>query len=350
MKAVVLHGKNDICYEEWPEPILKPGTVKIHVKACGICGSDIPRVLGDSAHYYPIILGHEFSGCVTEVADDVDKIQVGDHVAGVPLLPCMQCDDCQQGNYSQCKHYSFIGSREQGGYADYVVLPERNAVKVEPSLPYEQAALFEPCTVALHGLKINEYQGGKTVAVLGNGTIGMFTQQWAKLFGSRLLAVLGRNKERFEISKRLGADYTINTLDENYMEQAMEITNGRGFDYVFETAGSTFTLKLAFEIAANHANICFIGTPTQDLSFTPKQWENMNRKEFRVTGSWMSGCAPFPGDEWTMTADFFARGDLKYDPAMIYKRFSLRDADKAFHEFEQRDKVKGRIMLVNAEG
>ena len=93
------------------------------------------------------MLGHEFSGDVIEVGEGVTKLKVGDTVSGAPLLPCMKCDDCQNGNFSLCKHYSFIGSREQGSFAEYVVLPEQNAVKYDSSIPYEQAAMFEPSTV-----------------------------------------------------------------------------------------------------------------------------------------------------------------------------------------------------------
>ena len=90
MKAAVLYGNQDIRYEEWPEPKISSGMVKVRVKACGICGSDIPRVLNNGAHFYPIVLGHEFSGYVAEVAPDVTNLKVGDHISGVPLLPCMK--------------------------------------------------------------------------------------------------------------------------------------------------------------------------------------------------------------------------------------------------------------------
>lgn len=347
MKAAVLYGNEDIRYEEWTEPELRPGTVKVCVKACGICGSDVPRVLNNGAHYYPIVLGHEFSGLITEVAKDVTTVQVGDHVAGVPLLPCMKCPDCQKGNYSQCKHYSFIGSREQGAFADYVILPEKNVVKVDSSLSFEQVALFEPCTVALHGLKISNYQGGKMVAILGGGTIGLFALQWAKIYGAKEVVVFGRSKEHLRLASALGADHVISTLDSDYKEQAAELTGGAGFDYVYETAGSTFTMKLAFELAANQSDVCFIGTPTEDITFTPKLWENMNRKEFKLTGSWMSCTAPFPGNEWTETAHFFSSGQLKYIPEMFHAVYKLKDAQEAFAEFHNRANVKGRILLIN---
>lgn len=347
MKAAVLYGDEDIRYEEWPEPAIRPGCVKVRIKACGICGSDIPRVLEHGAHFYPIVLGHEFSGIVEEVAENIASVKIGDHVAGVPLVPCLQCEDCQRGNYSQCKHYSFIGSREQGAFAEYVVLPEQNVVKVDPSLSFEQIALFEPCTVALHGLKISGYEGGKQVAVLGGGTIGVFALQWARIFGAANVVVFGRNKDRLKLSEKLGANHLISTLDPDFMEQAKEVTRGKGFDYIFETAGNTETMKLAFELSANKAHICFIGTPTKDITFTPKQWENMNRKEFILTGSWMSCSSPFPGSEWTETAHFFANGQLKYMPEMFHAKYNLKDVKTAFQEFRNRGNVKGRILLVN---
>ncbi len=149
MKAAVLYGNGDIRYDDWATPVCKPGTVKVQVRATGICGSDVPRVLHNGAHFYPVVLGHEFSGDVVEVGEGVTDVKIGDTVSGAPLVPCMQCADCQRGNFALCKFYSFIGSREQGSFAEYVVMPAVNAVKYDSSIPYEQAAMFEPSTVAV---------------------------------------------------------------------------------------------------------------------------------------------------------------------------------------------------------
>lgn len=316
MKAAVLVSNGDIRYQEYPTPELRPGTVKVKVKATGICGSDVPRVLNNGAHFYPIVLGHEFSGDIVEIGDGVTGFRIGDTVSGVPLVPCMRCADCQRGNYSLCKHYSFIGSREQGSFAEYVVIPAQNAVRYDPSIPYAQAAMFEPSTVALHGILCNQYQGGGTVAILGCGTIGIFTLQWAKIFGSKKIVAFDIDDGRLELASRMGADVIINTRNPGFIEQAKEITDGRGFEYVFETAGNPATMHMAFELAANKSRVCFIGTPHQNLSFTPAEWENMNRKEFLLTGSWMSYSAPFPGKEWELTAHYFATGQLKFDDSM----------------------------------
>lgn len=347
MKAAVLYGDFDMRYEDFPDPEVRPGHVKVKVCACGVCGSDIPRITAGGAHYYPIVLGHEFSGYVSQTGEGVSSLKAGDHVAAVPLIPCLECRDCRQGHYSQCKHYNFIGSRIQGGYADYVVLPERNVVKISERIPYEQGALFEPATVALHGVRRGGYEGSGTVAVLGGGTIGLFTLQWAKILGAQRVIVFGRDKAHLEVALRLGADAVISTLDEDFMAQAMAYTDGRGYAFVYETAGSPATVKLAFELAANHASVCMIGTPDRDITFTPKLWEQINRKEFRLTGSWMSGSSPYPGDEWTLTARCFANGQLKYDPDIFYCQIPLSQPERLTQALRDRSKIKGRILLVN---
>ncbi len=349
MKAAVLYGNEDIRYADWETPAVKPGTVKVRVRATGICGSDVPRVLHNGAHFYPIVLGHEFSGDVVEVGEGVENVKPGDTVSGAPLVPCMRCDDCQLGNFSLCRHYSFIGSREQGSFAQYVVIPAQNAIQYDSSIPYEQAAMFEPSTVAVHGLLQAGYRGGETVAILGCGTIGIFTLQWAKIFGAKKIVAFDIDDGRLALARRLGADETVNTLKEDFMRDAKALTGGKGYENVFETAGNPVTMRMAFDLAANKARVCFIGTPHTDLTFTPAQWENMNRKEFYLTGSWMSYSAPFPGKEWQLTAHCFATGQLKFDPSMIFRKFPLSQAADAFALYKHPHDVHGKIMLINEE-
>lgn len=345
MKAGVVHAREDIRYEDIEKPKAEPGKVVVKVKYTGICGSDIPRVNGDACHYYPNVLGHEFSGVIDEIGEGVTSVKVGDKVAGMPLVPCMKCPDCQRGDYSLCKHYSFIGSREFGSFAEYVAVPEKNVVKVPDEVSFIQGAFFEPATVALHGLERADYKGGKTVAILGGGTIGMMTMQWAKIFGAKKTVVFDIVDERLELAARLGADAGINTKEEGFMEKAKKLTDGRGFDYVYETAGNTITMKMAFELAANKADVCFIGTPTRELTFTVDEWENMNRKEFRLTGSWMSYSAPFPGHEWELTAHYFGTGELKFDDSFVYKIQPLSGIAEAFEWFKTPGTVKGKVLI-----
>lgn len=339
MKAGILYGNKDIRFEQTETPKIGENEILVKVRATGICGSDVPRVLYNGAHYYPIILGHEFSGEVVEIGKNVNSFAIGNRVAGVPLIPCMKCEDCQKGNFSLCKHYSFIGSREQGSFAEYIKLPETNAVKFDDSVSFEQGALFEPSTVALHGVRCANFVGGYDVAVIGGGTIGLFTMQWAKILGAKSVTVFDINDNRLKLAKKLGADETVNSTKSELPKEK--------FPFVFETAGQVATILDAFEIAANKAKVCFIGTPHKDVTFTPRQWENLNRKELHVTGSWMSYSASFPGEEWELTAHYFKTGKLIYDEEIFFKKFPLSKIKEAFMLFEQPSAVGGKILICN---
>lgn len=347
MKAAVLHAKDDLRYEDYPDLKAGRGEVLVRVKAAGICGSDIPRVLGDAAHYYPIVLGHEFSGEVAETGEGVTSVKPGDRVAGVPLIPCLKCADCQMGDYSLCRNYTFVGSRIQGCFADFVKMPEKNVVKFDSNISFEQGAFFEPAAVALHGLNCVNYKGGYDVAILGGGTIGLFTAQWAKIFGAKRVFVFDIDNDRLALAKKLGVEETVNTLDSDFLDITLERTGKRRFGYVYETAGAVATMKLAFELAGNKSGVCFIGTPTSDLVFSPRLFENLNRKEFQLTGSWMSYSAPFPGREWVLTAHYFKTGELKFDDSLIFKRLKMSEIKQGFDMYKTPGTVKGKILLVN---
>jgi len=352
MKAAVLYANDDIRYTDakYLDNVFDIGSnnALVKVKASGICGSDVPRVLHNASHYYPNVLGHEFSGEIVEIGENVKDLfdlKPGDKIAGAPLIPCMKCSDCQKGDYALCKFYDFIGSRRQGSFAEYVQIPAVNAVKFdyESGISYEQGALFEPSTVALHGLRVNNYTGGYDVAVLGGGTIGLFTMQWAKIFGAKSVTVFDISEERLDLCKKMGADYIVNTQS-TQTDSIEKYKNA--YNFIFETAGNISTMQSAFELAANKSNICFIGTPAKDLAFTPKLFENMNRKEFRLTGSWMSYSAPFPGDEWQLTAHYFKTGQLKFDDKFIFRKYSLSQSKEAFDLYKNPAQVKGKIMFI----
>lgn len=345
MKALVLHGQKDLRYEEISRPEIASDEVLVKVKATGICGSDIPRVLGTGAHYYPIVLGHEFAGEVVEVGQEVSRVKVGDRVAGAPLKPCHICDDCIKGNYAQCKNYSFIGSREFGSFADYVKLPEVNAVKLPDTVSYVQGAFLEPITVALHGLFVMDFRGATEVAIVGMGTIGLLALQCAKILGAKTITVFDIDEERLQVAKKLGANYCLSTKDNTFRDQIKEKTNGDGYDMVIETAGVQFTEILSLEIAANKGNVMYIGTPSKPIQLQPKEFEFINRKELTVRGSWMSYSAPYPGKEWLLAADYLGSGDIRIQD-LIDRTIPMSDGWSGFEDIEK-GKVKGKIVMVN---
>ncbi|NLO82373.1 MAG: galactitol-1-phosphate 5-dehydrogenase [Clostridiales bacterium] len=344
MKAAVLHDQRDIRYDEIVVPDIKEDEILVKVKATGICGSDIPRVLGSAAHYYPIVLGHEFSGEVVEVGSQVTNVKAGDRISGAPLIPCHKCIDCTRGHFSQCKHYSFIGSRVDGSWAEYVKMPGINAIKLPEKVSFVQGAFFEPTTVALHGLFVMDFRGGYDTAIVGMGTIGLLTLQCARILGARRIFAFDIDNKRLDIARDYGADVCINTGDDDFREKVNELTRGRGFDMVIETAGVEFTEKLCLEIAANKGNVMFIGTPSRPITLQPREFEHINRKELTVRGSWMSYSAPFPGREWELAGCYFAKGLIRIEE-LIDRIVPLEDAAEVFKDFEVPGKVKGKILF-----
>jgi len=341
MKAAVLHGKNDLRYEEIKIPEINDNEVLIKVKATGICGSDKPRVLRDASHYYPNILGHEFSGVVEKIGDDVkEKLEKGDKVSAAPLKPCHKCDSCLKGDYALCNNYSFIGSREFGTWAEYVKVPSKNVVQLPDNVDFTAGAFLEPITVALHGLFLMDFEPLTNVAITGMGTIGLLTLQCAKIMGAKEITVFDIDNDKLEIAKKLGADYTINTKEQNFRDQ-IDIDNG--FEMVLETAGVPQTELLCLEIAGNKAKVMFIGTPHKDFNITPQQFEHMNRKELTIRGSWMSYSAPFPGKEWELASYYLGKNKINTE-LLIDKEYTLNNINDAFDRIRN-GLDSGKLML-----
>ena len=134
MRVAVLHSISDVRLEEIDKPRLGSAEILLKVANCGVCGSDVPRIIKDGAHYYPIILGHEFSGVIEEVGDGLSLDLKGRKAVCAPLMPDFSDPQCAKGNYSLGRNYKFIGSSEPGGFAEYVAMPVRNAVIVDDSL------------------------------------------------------------------------------------------------------------------------------------------------------------------------------------------------------------------------
>ncbi|MBQ6322902.1 MAG: alcohol dehydrogenase catalytic domain-containing protein, partial [Lachnospiraceae bacterium] len=262
MKAAVLYAREDLRYEDVPMPqIQKPDEIKIRVISAGICGSDVPRVLGDTSWVYPIVLGHECFGEIVETGSAVTDLKVGDKIIVAPDIPCFECDDCQNGYYGSCRNYDFIGTKRQGGFAEYLVIDRKNAVWLDPGTTYHEAMMFEPATVGCHAMRRAAFRGGSVTAIIGCGTVGIFAVQWARAFGARKVVAFDVVPERLELAKRMGADAVVNSADPDWLDQAMALTDNQGFEYVFEVAGQPATMKMSYYLVRTRGIICMIGYP-----------------------------------------------------------------------------------------
>jgi len=196
MKAAVLHAPGDLRVETVNIPAIGPDDVLVEVKAAGICGSDIGRVMVTGTYRFPTIPGHEFSGRVEKVGANVRNLAAGDRVAVAPLMPCRTCESCQAGKFHLCDDYDFMGSRSNGAFAQYLCAPASNVLKVPDTVSYEVAATIEPAAIILHGIHKLDIKLGDAVAVVGCGALGFFALQFAKLSGARPLIAIDVDEEK----------------------------------------------------------------------------------------------------------------------------------------------------------
>lgn len=341
MQALLVYGSGDVRCERIDIPQCSEDEVLIKVQACGICGSDLPRALDGGVHFFPIVLGHEFSGDIVKVGSLVESVKVGDRVTAAPLLPCGKCKYCQLGQPAMCEAYSFIGSRKNGAMAEYVAIKAANVVKLADTVEYAAGAMIELITVALHGIDRISFKAGSTAAVFGAGTIGLLTLQCLKALGIGTTYVVDVVAEKLALAKHLGADFVINGLEHDPVKFMAETGQPA---VVFETAGSPVTQRQSIEAAARLGKIVFIGTATKNLDLPPQSFEKILRGELEVTGSWMSYSAPYPGYEWGTAARYIQEGKIQTAP-LITHTFQLEDGVAAFQTMRDRNANAIKVMF-----
>lgn len=282
--------------------------VKVHFS--GLCGSDLPRIFHDGSHFYPIVLGHEFSGEIIEIGNDVTGLSVGDRIACAPLVPCLECEQCKAGNYSLCPNYTFVGSRIQGGNAEYVKVPSKCCVKLDDTVSSQEGAFFEPLTVSLHPILMAGGCENKNVVVVGVGTIGLLALQAAKALGAATVTAIDIDDLKLEKAKSFGADFVFNSLDDDVLKQVANMETPSCPQLILETAGSPQTVNLCINIASPKATLALIGTLHQDLTLSHQTFGQILRKELNLLGSWMNYSAPYPGQEWELAKSLFSQGKI----------------------------------------
>ncbi|WP_159566217.1 galactitol-1-phosphate 5-dehydrogenase [Budvicia diplopodorum] len=315
MKAVSIDSDGNAYVENKATPAIeKPDDVLVKVAYSGVCGSDIPRIFAKGAHFYPITLGHEFSGKVVETGSNVENVTPGDSVACVPLLPCFHCEECQRGFYSLCKQYSFVGSRSHGGNAEYIVVNSNNVFKLPQNVSLLQGAFFEPITVGLHALLLAEGCENKHVVVIGAGTIGLLAIQCAKAMGAASITAIDINTNKIDLALQLGATHGHNSLTEPCEDIQKQMHDRRFNQLILETAGTPQTIELAINIAGPKAQIALVGTLHHDLTLSQTTFGLILRKELKIIGSWMNYSQSWPGKEWQLAANFFSNQQINLSP------------------------------------
>ncbi|WP_217354803.1 galactitol-1-phosphate 5-dehydrogenase [Ruegeria atlantica] len=336
MKAAVLHAPADLRVEDVPVPKdLRDNEVLVKVAACGICGSDIGRVMVTGTYSFPTIPGHEFAGVVEEIGAEVSHLKPGDKVAVAPLMPCGTCDDCARGNYSLCEDYNFLGSRTDGAFAQYLKAPAQNVLQVPDNVSLEVAATIEPAAIILHGIHKVNLSLGDAVVVVGCGALGYFALQFAKLSGAQPLIAVDVDEEKLELARRVGADVCINPAQTDALAAIKQATKGRGVALALEAAGNDVGRDLSILSCAKQGKVVLYGTAYGDVTFSKAAFDKVVREEVEVIGSWNSYSVPFPGKEWFDIMGLLEAGRLDVEP-LITHRASLDEAPEIFRKLKDR--------------
>ncbi len=332
MRALVLHSPGALKYEPgWAAPALAEGTALVRVKASGICGSDLPRVMQTGAYHHPLIPGHEFSGTIVEAR--TASVRPGDRVTVLPIIPCGHCPGCQVGPF-HCTRYDFVGSRRDGGFAEYCVVPAENLFALSPATTDEAAAFIEPIAVTLHVLRRSSMPTGARVLVFGGGAIGILIAQWAKLLGASEVVLADLRSESLQVAAACGIERTVNPRSE-------EFTKLGGFTHIFEAAGSTAALVSGIELAAARATFTIVGREVNDTVIPHPVFERLMRKEMDVKGCWGYDLR----EDRSFLLDTLNAGRFVLAP-MITHRVDLADGPKMIADMWRKSMFYCKVMFT----
>jgi len=346
MKAAVLHGKNNLKVEQIPKPETKEDENLIRVSYCGICGSDLNRVIGSGAYFYPIILGHEFSGVVEKAAKN-SSFKKGDKVAVYPLKPCFKCSSCQNKNFPQCENYNYYGSRCNGGFAEYVNVPDFNLISAPDAVSLEEAALCEPASVAQHGLNVADLEKNETVLIFGTGAIGLMLSSWAKIKGASKIVMVDIIQEKLDFAKKYIDAEFINSREEDLEEKVEHLFENRGVDLVVEGTGARTVYLDCIRLAKPNGKLLFLGNPSSDVTLPKEIVSLILRKQLKIYGTWNSNISE-DNNEWERTLKAVADGKLNLEYTITH-RFTLEEINKAFSLMANGKEFYNRIIIQIGE-
>ena len=336
MKAVVkvAPGDGNVEVRDIEEPQTPPGHVKIAVRAAGICGTDLHIFHDEYKSWPPVVLGHEICGHIAEVGAGVTSLRPGERVTTETYFSaCGICRFCREGRVNLCPERRSIGSGVDGGFARFVVVPERNVHVLPESISDLAGALTEPLACVVHGALERPRVMPQDVAVVaGPGTIGLLTLQAVKSAGARV-HVLGTDADahRLRLAEELGADGVYNVQRDQYRDAISDVTGGVGEDIVYECSGAGPAAQTLLELVRRGGQYAQIG-----LFGKPISWdlEAVCFKELTVTGS--NASVP---SAWNRALDLMSQGKVRTE-VLVSSVLPLTEWRAAFDQFERRSGLK----------
>lgn len=323
MKASRFLGNKTFAVTDLPTPHAGPGELVLRNQVCGVCDTDVHIYHGEpgSADVNPpVVLGHEYSGEVVEVGEGVTGFAVGDHVTVDPNIYCGHCAYCQNGKKQLCPSMEAIGVTRDGGFAQYSRIPASQAFKLEPTVPWEAAAMAEPLACCLHGIDLAGIQVGDKVCVVGGGAIGLLMVQLAKLSGASQIVLSEPNEKRRQVGLQLGANAALDPTRPDAQEAFAQVLDG-GANVVIECVGNVPAVKSAFQFAGKGATVLLFSVPKVDATFDLPLFD-VYKKELTIKGSFVNP------DTHARAVALINSGKVDFGP-IITHRFTLDQLPEA---------------------
>ena len=270
-KGAFMRGIDKMVIKEIPVPEIGKKEVLVSLEYVGICGSDVHYFHNGCCGSYKVdlsedyMLGHECAGTIVKVGEEVERLKVGDRVALEPGITCGECEQCKSGHYNLCPDVVFLATPPvQGCNEEYIAFPENMCFKLPDNVSTKEGALIEPLSVGFYASEQGGVKTGDTVVILGSGCIGLVTLLACKAHGAGKIIVADLVEARLQKAIELGATEVINSGKEDALKKIEELTNGRGADVVFETAGSPVTIAQTPFIVRRGGMITLVGISAKE--------------------------------------------------------------------------------------
>ena len=328
MKAAVLHAIDDLRIEQIETPTLGDGEVLVKVASCGVCSSDMARIKRDGTYSFPMVPGHEYCGYT----------QDNELAAIYPLLPCYECEQCKAKRYQCCTNYNYTGSRCDGGFAEYVKIPEANLIPVLKGVSPQEAAMTEPAAVGMHALNKANMKGGDIVVIIGCGTIGLIAAQIARAMGASKVIPVDISEERLEIARSMGFS------DARHSKDDLAKILGPCADVVVEMVGLSVTYNMAIDLAKGGGRLIFTGNISDDLLIPRKRFLTILRKELVILGTWNSVAIAEGASDWHEVMRYQAEGKIDLKP-LISHQISLEQLPSMIDRMSSGQETFGKVIV-----
>jgi len=317
---------------------LKPGIGEILLKvaACGICGTDVKILKGESHASPPVITGHEFCGIVEEVGPRVKNVQVGEFVAVDPNIYCGQCSFCREGKINLCRNLQALGVDIDGGFAEFCVVPAKQCYPLPGDLPVETAILTEPLSCAVYGNQLAEIHPGDQVGIIGGGIIGQMMIQLAQISGASSIVATDPDAERRRQLEVLGVDLVVDPMENDAEEKIQDYTHG-GAERVIECVGSIPTVEQSIKLVRDGGVVVLFGVSPMD-SFAEISPYELYKRDLSIRGSFLN---PFT---FQTAARLISSHSIDFSSLEI-KRFPLNNINQAIEHQLSRSSLKTIIDL-----